>query len=181
MSKQLLRVTTFGCWVLALAISLSASSAAAQSSRDESIYAALAQARLFASLTEPERKALHEATRIVHGKAGERVIEQGKLMNRMLLVLQGKAEVRVNGKTLLTLSDQPLLGEIEFLDGLPASADVYLLNDTDMVELDNAKLNRIFEKQPRMGYVLMREVAKIESRRLRSTSNLSLTTPPRKP
>ena len=131
---------------------------------------ALAQVKLFAGLTDAERDALKAAATLRRGKAGERIIQQGTALDRMFIILKGQAEVRVNGKHFVTLSGQPLVGEIEFLDMLPASADVLLLKETDLIELNYAALTRLMEKQPRMGYVLMREIARIEARRLRDTN-----------
>ncbi len=118
-------------------------------------------------LAEPEREALKAAATLRRGKAGELIVRQGKAMGRMLIILEGKAEVRIDGKLVATLSGQSLVGEIEFLDTLPASADVSLLEEADLIELNSAALTTVMEKQPRLGYVLMREIAKIEAGRLR--------------
>jgi len=91
-------------------------------------------------------------------------------LGSMFIVLGSEVEVRVDGKRILTLSGQPLVGEIEFLDELPTTADVLLLKETDLIELNNVALTGLMEKQPRLGYVLMREIAKIEAQRLRKTT-----------
>ena len=52
---------------------------------------------------------------------------------------------------------------------LPASADVYIYKETDFIELNYAALRDLLDKQPRLGYVFMREIARIEARRLRGT------------
>ena len=129
---------------------------------------ALGQVKLFAELTDVERDALKAAATLRRGKSGERIIQQGKAMGRMFIIMEGQAEVRVNGKHIVTLSGQTLVGEIEFLDKLPASADVFLLKDTDLIELNYIALTDLMEKQPRLGYVLMGEIARIEARRLRA-------------
>ena len=131
---------------------------------------ALSQVKLFAGLTDGERDALKAAATLRRGKAGERIIRQGKTLDRMFIVLESNVEIRVNGKHVVTLSGQPLVGEIEFLDKLPATADVLLLKETDLIELNYAALTGLAEKQPRLGYVLMREIAKIEAQRLRKTT-----------
>ncbi len=131
---------------------------------------ALSQVKLFAGLTDAERNALKAAATLRRGKAGERIIRQGKILDRMFIILENKVEVRVNGKPVVTLSGQPLIGEIEFLDKLPAAADVLLLKETDLIELNYATLTGLMEKQPRLGYVLMLEIAKIEAQRLRKTT-----------
>ncbi|MBA4423423.1 MAG: hypothetical protein C0390_10075 [Syntrophus sp. (in: bacteria)] len=127
--------------------------------------------QIYRSLCETkQREALKTAATLRRGKAGERIIQQGKTLDRMFIILEGQAEVWANGKYIVTLSGQPLVGEIEFLDRLPASADVLLPKETDLIELNYAALNGLMEKQPRLGYVLMREIAGIEGRRLRDTN-----------
>ncbi|OGW37388.1 MAG: hypothetical protein A2Y97_01295 [Nitrospirae bacterium RBG_13_39_12] len=128
---------------------------------------ALGKAKLFAGLTDKERDALKSAAMLRHCKAGERLIEQGKSLGRMFIVLEGQVSVRVNGKLVATLPEQSLVGEVEFLDMLPASADVVILKETHLIELNNAALTGLMQNQPRLGYVLMREIAKIEGQRLR--------------
>ena len=149
---------------------LDSSSFASDEAKSSALSKALSQVKLFAALTEAERDALRTAAMLRRGKAGERIIEQGKHSGRMFIVLDGQAEVWVNDRRIVTLSGQPLVGEIEFLDELPATADVLLLQETDLIELDNVALTGLMEKQPRLGYVLIREIAKIEAQRLRKTT-----------
>jgi CRP-like cAMP-binding protein len=131
---------------------------------------ALAQVKLVAGLTDAERAALNAAATLRRGKEGERIIQQGKLTGRMFIILGGKAEVRVNGKRIVTLSGESLVGEIEFLDTLPGSADVLLLEEADLIEFNSAALTRLMQKQPRLGYVFMREIARVEAGRLRESN-----------
>lgn len=132
---------------------------------------ALSQVTLFADLTGAERDSLQTATKLRHGAAGERIIEQGQILDKMFIILNGQCEVHVNGGYLLTLSGQSLVGEIEFLDGLPASADVILLEETDLIELNNSALINLMEKQSYLDYVIMREIAKFEGQRLRDMTS----------
>ncbi|PKN30902.1 MAG: hypothetical protein CVU64_01110 [Deltaproteobacteria bacterium HGW-Deltaproteobacteria-21] len=149
---------------------LGASAFAADKVEGLELSKALAQVKIAAGLTEAERESLKAAATLRHGQAGELIVQQGKEMGRMVIILQGKAEVRISGKLVVSLSGQSLVGEIEFLDTLPASADVVLLEEADLIELNSAALNLLMEKQPRVGYVLMRELAKIEAGRLRRTN-----------
>ena len=149
---------------------LGCNSFAADEARDLALSMTLAKVKLFAGLTDAERDALKDAATLRRGKSGERIIRQGKAMGRMFIIMEGQAEVRVNGKHIVTLSGQTLVGEIEFLDKLPASADVFLLKDTDLIELNYIALTDLMEKQPRLGYVLMGEIARIEAQRLRATN-----------
>ena len=150
--------------------SLAGGSYAADEAKPPALPDTLAKVGLFAGLTDAERDSLKPAATLRQGKAGERIIEEGKLQGKMIVIMEGEAEIRVKGKLVVTLSGQSLVGEIEFLDTLPASADVILLRDTNLIELNNTALAGLMEKQPRLGYVLMREIARIESRRLRASN-----------
>ena len=149
---------------------LSGSSFASEEAKSLALSKALSQVKLFGGLTDAERDALKASARLRQGKAGELIIRQGETLGSMFIVLGSEVEVRVDGKRVVTLSGQPLVGEIEFLDELSATADVLLLKETDFIELNNVALIGLMEKQPRLGYVLMREIAKIEAQRLRKTT-----------
>lgn len=156
--------------VVVVMFGISASNSfAADAAKALTLSKALAQVNLFAHLTDAERDALKAAATLRLGSAGERIIKQGKALDRMFIILDGQAEVWINGKQIATFSGQPLVGEIEFLDGLPACADVLLPKATYLVELNYAPLKSLMNEQPRLGYVLMREIARIDGRRLRST------------
>jgi signal-transduction protein with cAMP-binding, CBS, and nucleotidyltransferase domain len=131
---------------------------------------ALGQAKLFEKLTETERAALESAASLRHGRKGERIIQQGQSSGSMFVILGSRAEVRVNGKVAVTLPVQALVGEIEFLDGLAATADVILLEESDLIVLNNKALAELMERQPRLGYLLMSEIARIEAKRLRKST-----------
>ena len=159
-------------WVVVVLMfgNLASNSFAADDAEALTLSKALVQVKLFSELTDAEKDELKSAATLRRGKAGERIIEQGKTLDRMYIVMDGQAEVRVNGKHIVTLSEQPLVGDIEFLDKLPASADVLLLKDAYLIELNYAALTGLMEKHPRLGYVLMREIARIEAQRLRDTN-----------
>ncbi len=155
-------VVMFGC--------VGGCSLASHEGKSLTLSEALSQVELFAGLTEAERDVLKTSAALRQGKEGEVIIRQGEALDSMFIVLGGEVEVRVDGKRFVTLSGQPLVGEIEFLDKLPASADVVLLKKSNIIELNNVALSGLMEKNPRLGYVLMREFAKIEAQRLRTTT-----------
>lgn len=156
--------------VIVMFVYLAGHSIAADDTNALALSRALAQIKLFAGLTDTERDSLKAAATLRRGRTGERIIRQGQTLDRMFVILESDAEVRVNGKHEVTLSGQPLVGEVEFLDNLPAAADVLLLEDTDLIEVNYAALTALMEKQPRLGYVMMSEIARIEARRLRKTT-----------
>lgn len=163
---------TAGCfaWAVVIWMIASGNSFAADENKTAAIAEALGRATLFAQLTDSERAALQTAATLRRGRAGERIIQEGAAQDSMFIILDGEAEVGVGGKPIVTLPPQSLVGEIGFLDALPASADVILLRDTALIALDNAALTDVMEKHPRIGYLLMREIAEILAERLRATN-----------
>ncbi len=163
-----------GRWFLAVVVvavvlgSFTGNSLAADKAKALELSKALGQVKLFAGLTDKERNALKPVATLRRCKEGERVIKAGTAMNNMFIVLDSQAEVRVNEKLITTLPEQSLVGELEFLDMLPASADVVILKETNLIELNNAALRDLMKKQPRLGYVIMSEIARIEGQRLRA-------------
>jgi len=143
---------------------------AADEAKDLALAKALAQVKMFAGLTNAEKDALKSAATLRHVKVRERLTEKDKVLDRMFIILEGQAEVWVNGKLVTSLFGQFLVGEAEFLNNLPVFADVFILKETDLIELNNAALTDLMEKQPRLGYVLMREIAINEAQRLRENT-----------
>ncbi len=149
-------------------VGLSAGLLAAEGGASSELTLALSQAELFRDLTDDERTALESVATLLSGNEGERIIEEGKPLDRMFIVMEGQVEVKVGGVLVATLSPQALVGEVEFLDLQPASADVFVMGNTRLIALDNAGLNALMVQQPRLGYVLMREIGTILAQRLRA-------------
>lgn len=143
---------------------------AADEAGDAALSDALARVKIFAELTDAERNTLKSAAALRRAKAGERIIEKGQALEKMFIVMEGQTEVWVNGSLVATVSGQSVSGEAEFLNKLPAFADVIIQKETGLIELNNAALADIMAKHPRIGYVLMREMAVIEALRLRDTT-----------
>ncbi len=135
-----------------------------------SLAKALSRVKIFTDLTPTEKDTLKLAATLRHMKAGETLTKKGAILDKMFIVLDGQAEVKVSGRLITTLSGQFIAGETEYLDNLPVFADVVLLREADVLELNYSGLTALMAKQPRIGYVLMREIAKIEGKRLRDTT-----------
>jgi CRP/FNR family cyclic AMP-dependent transcriptional regulator len=167
-TRQAARFSLAVVVVLVMVGNFATDSFAAGRTKTAELSKALGQAKLFAGLTDSERIRLKAAATVRHARGGERIIEQGKASNSMFIILEGQAEVKVKGKIVATLPEQSLVGEVEFLDALPASADVIVLKKSLLIELDNAALASLMKKHPRLGYALMSEIARIEAQRLRA-------------
>jgi len=157
-------------------------SLAADKAKSSELFKALRQAKLFTRLSDEEISALESVAILCHCQEGERIIEQAKSLDRMYIIIEGLAEINVDGEFITILPVQSLVGEVEFLDGLPASANVVILKETRLIELNNVALVELMNKRPRIGYVLMSEIARIEGQRLRAMDqSKTLPKDPQKP
>jgi ketosteroid isomerase-like protein len=134
------------------------------------LFKALSQVEIFSGLTAIEREELKSAARLRPAIAEEWITRKGQEPEKMFIVMDAKAEVWVNNNLVTTLTGQSLIGETEFLNGRPMFAEVLIKEDTDIIELNNDALVKFMEKNPRAGYVIMKELAVIEAVRLRDTT-----------
>ncbi len=160
-----------GRFVLAVGVILSGifafnSIAAADDAKDSDLSKAISKVKIFSGLTDAERSDLQSAAALRKAKAGERIIDNGKIIDRMFFIIDGQIEVWMKGKCIETLGAQSLVGEFEFLNKGPTSAEVRVSKDAEIVEVNYDALSTLMEKQPRIGYVLMREIARTEILRI---------------
>lgn len=137
---------------------------------DPALLKALSRVHIFASLTDDELHALQSAATLHHMKTGECLTKPDMTINSMFIVLDGQADVFRKDMLVATLSGQFFIGETEFLVKLPTFVDVIIAKETDVIEVRNAALNDLMERYPRIGFVIMSELAKIEAQRLRATT-----------
>ncbi len=142
----------------------------AQEAADGALSRALSRVDLFAGLTDSDRDALKSVAALRRVQAGTRITKAGQTLEKLFIVMEGPIEVWVNGGLVTTLSGPAVIGETEFLNRFPIVADVIIQHETDVIELDLDAITDLMEKEPRIGYVLMRELAVIEAVRLRDTT-----------
>ncbi|OGV56015.1 MAG: hypothetical protein A2X45_21245 [Lentisphaerae bacterium GWF2_50_93] len=141
-------------------------SLAADDAKGTELSKALAKVKMFAGLTGAERESLKSAAMLRKAKAGELIIGNGKMLDRMYFILDGQIEVWMKGKCIETATGQSLVGEFEYLEKGPTTAEVRVSKDVELIEMNYVALTTLMEKQPRIGYVLMREIAKSEIQRI---------------
>lgn len=132
-----------------------------------SVVLALKQVPLFARLDESQLRRVSEAAELRVGQRGERIISQGKRIGKMSIALDSEVQVRIGGELIVVLPPQSLVGEIEFLIDVPATADVVLEEQSRVLVISHGPLRTVMDAHPAIGYVLMDEFAKMEASRLR--------------
>ncbi|HIG46513.1 MAG TPA: Crp/Fnr family transcriptional regulator, partial [candidate division Zixibacteria bacterium] len=63
-----------------------------------------------------------------------------------------------------------IVGELALVDGSPRSARAFSYEDTTVLEIKSDDIRKIMEEYPRIGYIVMRNLAVVLTRRLRNTN-----------
>jgi len=135
----------------------------------------LRQATLFEGLSPEELETIAGLFRPRAFRAGEIVTTQGERGDELFLVTQGFVEVTLmqpgsdaGPRTVVHLGPGQLVGEMALVDRGPRSATVRALTDGTLLQaLQRDAFLELCEKNPRLGYVVMRNMAADLSFKLR--------------
>ena len=108
-------------------------------------------------------------------RAGERIFVEGDTADWLAFVIEGKFSITKQGthQQPITVSREyrsRLLGEMAVIDGEPRSATCTSASGARLAILRASDFDRLGEDYPRIGFRLLRDVAKILSTRLRATT-----------
>jgi hypothetical protein len=78
-------------------------------------------------------------------KADEKIVVSGEALDRIMVICDGKAVVRRDGKTLVELGEGRFVGEMSFLTGQTPGADVHTVTNTKLVTWPHDDLRRFLE------------------------------------
>lgn len=92
--------------------------------------------------------------------AGDTIVDEGAMGVGFYLVLEGKAEVRKQGKVLATLGKGQFFGEMSLIDEQPRSADVVAVAPTRCWALTSWAFNSIVKANPEIALKMLKEVVK---------------------
>lgn len=98
---------------------------------------------VFNSLTTFEFLTFWKMGIIRNVEGGEVIIEKDKKLNSILLLINGKVNVKSNGQTIAYLPRGSFIGEISYITKEGASADVVADGDATYIEWTNKKLKTI--------------------------------------
>ena len=104
---------------------------------------------------------------------GDHMIDEGTKGDRLYIIVSGTAEVTANleGQKILqlaTLKRGETFGEMELIDTQDRSATVIALEPTTTLELTNMKFFKLFQRNPEAFRIIMMNLARDLSRRLRA-------------
>ena len=141
---------------------------------------------LFSDLTEGELLLLEPLGSVIEGRAGDVLIQEGKVVPNIFILLAGEASImkkRPDGKQVevATVGKNDLLGELTFLKMPPASASVEATTRFKALVLSQKDLHAVLRRHPVLGSKIYRKFARVLCRRLtKMTNQFAASLPPPK-
>ena len=90
-------------------------------------------------------------------RAGDSVIREGSIGDKMYIVVNGELEVRKEGgPKLAMLGEKQVFGDMALLDDEPRSASVLAQTDAHLLSLQRASLERILRRYSSIAFSMMR-------------------------
>ena len=168
MSEKWIGLICILCAVLLAVLGITPTrSGAEEPASGGTLLSALRQVPVFQRLDDSRLRKVAEVVGVSERQGGELIIEQGKRLGKMFIALDSEVQIKIDRKPITVLPKNSLVGEIEFLEDVPATADVVLMRKSRVISLGNADLRRVMDADPVIGYLLMYEIAKMEANRLR--------------
>ncbi|HPC35438.1 MAG TPA: cyclic nucleotide-binding domain-containing protein [Candidatus Marinimicrobia bacterium] len=141
------------------------------------IITALRNSEMTHGLSDAELEALSHLFRCRHVKRDEIIFREGEPSEELYLIAKGRVSVLIysvslpgKSEKIASLRDNELFGEFSFIDGSPRSATIMAEEETDLIFVDNVALYRYLDENEHVGYIVMRNIAKILTGKLRRTN-----------
>ena len=143
---------------------------------------------LFGGLGEEELKVVRTYLKPEHFGPGEVIIAEGESGGKLYFLLSGSVEILKNVKLegpegnevkmerIATLKEGDAFGEMELIDIQPRAATVKTLEDTSTVALSNMDLYKIMHWNLKTYTIIVLNLAREISRRLRKMDDLFAST-----
>ncbi|HZC69015.1 MAG TPA: cyclic nucleotide-binding domain-containing protein [Nitrospirales bacterium] len=133
----------------------------------------LEELSFFCDLTIEELALIAPLCTLIEGQAGDFIIQEGKLVPNLYILLSGKATIlknRGDGKQvpLASVGKDELIGEVSFFKMALASATVETSSVFKALVLDQRKLHMVLSRNPKLGCKLYKKIARILSERLKN-------------
>ncbi|MFZ2634805.1 MAG: cyclic nucleotide-binding domain-containing protein [Rectinemataceae bacterium] len=108
---------------------------------------------------------------------GQSAMREGEPNDRIFFIMSGKVEITRQGVSIVTLGEGETFGEMELLDTMPAIATVRVLEPSETVTITNRAVYEIFKIDPKAFSLIIMNLARDLSRRLRHMDELACKEP----
>jgi len=132
---------------------------------------------MFRGLDEAELSRVTDLGEVASFGAGEVILEEDKRGKRCFFLLSGRVDIEIrppfaaqSPQKLATVKRGDVFGELALVDGFLRSATCRAVEEVEALAFDNAALEALMEREPRIGFRVMRNIASVLSARIRTTN-----------
>ena len=143
------------------------------------VKATLAAAGLTTDLTSEELDRLVAIATEQRYARGVAIIREDAKSRDLYIIKRGRVSVRLKlpselgrEEVIYQMRDGQIFGELALVDGSPRSATVQADEEVLAYRFDYNRLSKLLTDYPRIGYILMRNIAAIIANRVRNTNML---------
>lgn len=129
---------------------------------------ALAATSIFSTCSKKHLELIGQVTDQVSVSSGTDLIKQSTVPTDMYILISGTASVDIDGKSVATVGEGDVVGELSMVDGGKASATVTMSADGEAWVVGRRGFIPVWEKNPDMSRALLDAVVA----RLRATDEL---------
>jgi CRP-like cAMP-binding protein len=129
--------------------------------RREEVVDLIGRAPIFAACSKKELRRIASLAEVVDLPAGHELTHEGEPGRDFLVLAEGGAEVRRNGRRVRTLRKGDWLGEIALLTGGPRTATVTTTAPTRALVIRGGMFRSLVESTPSIAYKVLVRVASL--------------------
>lgn len=134
---------------------------------------------MFSELSRPDVQSLAGYLRAYDAKKGVAIFKEGAKGMFMCIVISGRVAILKEGqereqKQVAIVRPGKSMGEMSLLDELPYSATAVAEDDTQVLLLTRMSFLRLGEERPQLCNIVLRQIARLMSLRLRQTTGVLL-------
>jgi hypothetical protein len=128
---------------------------------------------MFDGLTTRQLMDLARVVSEVTHPAGKTIIEEGGLNESMFLLVEGRVEVRKQGRRVAQLGPNEFFGEMSLLERAPPAATVATLEESRLLCLQRTDLFRLMEEFPTIPIIMCQTLSRRMRELLEERSSVS--------
>ena len=106
-------------------------------------------------------------------EAGDTPVIEGAPNDKIFFITSGRVEISKRGIPIAEIGDGETFGEMELIDVMPSIATVTALEPLEVVTISNAALYKISKNEPKAFALMIMNLARDLSRRLRRMDELA--------
>lgn len=114
---------------------------------------------LFADLSKKELRFLAQLTSETSVREGSKLVKQGAIGQEAMIIEDGTAEVRRDGRVVDNLGPGDFFGEMSLINHMPRNADVVATSDMSLLVMDAREFSSVLSEYPDVAVKILKTVA----------------------